>query len=79
MWMAYEGKKNGDALLDPMCGSGTLLAEGILMAPDWVPGLIRKKFGFQSWRGFEVETWKKLRQEAIERRTDGLDNLPPII
>ena len=71
--------KHGDTLLDPMCGSGTILAEGLLMAADWAPGLIRKKFGFQAWRGFEFETWKRLRQEAIERRADGLNGLPPII
>jgi 23S rRNA (guanine2445-N2)-methyltransferase / 23S rRNA (guanine2069-N7)-methyltransferase len=71
--------KNGYALLDPMCGSGTILAEGLLMASDWAPGLIRKKFGFQSWQRFEPETWKRLRQEAIERRADGLDCLPPVI
>ena len=40
--------KNGGALLDPMYGSGTILAEGLLMAADWAPGLIRKKFGFQA-------------------------------
>jgi 23S rRNA (guanine2445-N2)-methyltransferase / 23S rRNA (guanine2069-N7)-methyltransferase len=71
--------RNGAALLDPMCGSGTILAEGILIAADWAPGLIRKNFGFQSWLRFEAETWKRFRQEAIERKADGLDNLPPII
>ena len=49
------------------------------MAADWAPGLIRKNFGFQDWQGFEFETWKRLRLEAIERRADGLSGLPPII
>ncbi|WP_242112173.1 bifunctional 23S rRNA (guanine(2069)-N(7))-methyltransferase RlmK/23S rRNA (guanine(2445)-N(2))-methyltransferase RlmL [Luteimonas aquatica] len=31
----------GGALLDPMCGSGTLLIEGALMAADVAPGLLR--------------------------------------
>ena len=31
----------GGALLDPMCGSGTLLIEGALMAADVAPGLQR--------------------------------------
>src|SRR5690606_40423582 len=32
----------GGALLDPMCGSGTLLIEGALMAADVAPGLLRQ-------------------------------------
>ncbi|MGY0561359.1 bifunctional 23S rRNA (guanine(2069)-N(7))-methyltransferase RlmK/23S rRNA (guanine(2445)-N(2))-methyltransferase RlmL [Luteimonas sp. A277] len=32
---------DGGGLLDPMCGSGTLLIEGALMAADVAPGLLR--------------------------------------
>ncbi len=33
--------REGGTLLDPMCGSGTLLIEGALMAGDVAPGLLR--------------------------------------
>src|SRR5690606_19851125 len=39
----------GGALLDPMCGSGTLLIEAALMAADIAPGLGRASFGFERW------------------------------
>src|SRR5690606_39048157 len=35
-----RGEENG-LLYDPMCGAGTLLIEGILMALDIAPGLVR--------------------------------------
>lgn len=40
-----------DLLLDPMCGSGTLLIEAAMMAADIAPGLQRKRYGFPVGRG----------------------------
>ncbi|MBN2840948.1 MAG: 23S rRNA (guanine(2445)-N(2))/(guanine(2069)-N(7))-methyltransferase, partial [Coriobacteriia bacterium] len=40
----------GGALVDPMCGSGTLVIEAALMAADVAPGLLRRRFGFERWR-----------------------------
>ena len=44
----------GGALLDPMCGSGTLVIEAALMAADVAPGLQRAG-GLRptGWRGFD--------------------------
>jgi 23S rRNA (guanine2445-N2)-methyltransferase / 23S rRNA (guanine2069-N7)-methyltransferase len=66
----------GGGLLDPMCGSGTLLIEGALMAADTAPGLTRQG-GFlpTRWTGFDVPAWEQLRDEARERRTQGLSRL----
>ena len=44
----------GGALLDPMCGSGTLLIEGALMAADVAPGLRREYFGFLGWQQHDI-------------------------
>ncbi|WP_127478168.1 bifunctional 23S rRNA (guanine(2069)-N(7))-methyltransferase RlmK/23S rRNA (guanine(2445)-N(2))-methyltransferase RlmL [Sulfurivermis fontis] len=75
-WPAIAAR--GGALLDPMCGSGTLLIEGALMAADIAPGLQRDYFGFMYWRRHEREVWEKLLEEAKQRRAAGLKNLPPI-
>lgn len=64
------------ALLDPMCGSGTLLIEGALMAADVAPGLLRDRFGFQHWRYHNVELWDGLVQDAFARRDAGMASLP---
>ncbi len=71
--------RNGGALLDPMCGSATLLIEGALIAADIAPGLYRNYFGFLGWRRHEEETWQRLLDEAQTRRDAGLASLPPIV
>lgn len=65
----------GGALLDPMCGSGTLLIEGAMMAADVAPGLLRSDFGFERWLNHRNDVWLEIREEAFSRRQQGLDNL----
>ncbi|MFA5984147.1 MAG: bifunctional 23S rRNA (guanine(2069)-N(7))-methyltransferase RlmK/23S rRNA (guanine(2445)-N(2))-methyltransferase RlmL [Methylococcaceae bacterium] len=71
--------KNHGSLLDPMCGSGTLLLEAALIAADYAPGLLRDYFGFIGWKKHNAECWQNLRAEAEQRRTNGLKNLPVIV
>ena len=62
---------DGGALLDPMCGSGTLLIEGALMAADVAPGLLRHRDRRPTrWLGFDAAAWQRLRDEA-RRARDG--------
>ena len=68
----------GAPLVDPCCGSGTLLIEGALMASDTAPGLFRRNYGFTSWKGHRRETWERLLKEARQRRIGGMKKLPPI-
>jgi 23S rRNA (guanine2445-N2)-methyltransferase / 23S rRNA (guanine2069-N7)-methyltransferase len=60
--------ERGGILLDPMCGSGTLLTEGALIAADAAPALDRDYFGFTGWRGHDAGLWERLCAEARERR-----------
>jgi 23S rRNA (guanine2445-N2)-methyltransferase / 23S rRNA (guanine2069-N7)-methyltransferase len=60
--------ERGGMLLDPMCGSGTFLTEGALIAADAAPALDRDYFGFTGWRGHDAGLWGQLRAEARERR-----------
>lgn len=60
------------ALVDPMCGSGTLLIEAAMMAADIAPGLGRLKHGFERWQGHQPELWRQLLDEAKVRRDKGL-------
>lgn len=69
----------GGALIDPMCGSGTLPIEAALIAADVAPGLERTYFGFLGWRGHAPARWQSLLDEAHERRAAGLGHLPSII
>jgi 23S rRNA (guanine2445-N2)-methyltransferase / 23S rRNA (guanine2069-N7)-methyltransferase len=59
----------GGMLLDPMCGSGTFLTEGALIAADAAPAMDREYFGFLGWRGHDNELWESLRADARQRRS----------
>jgi 23S rRNA (guanine2445-N2)-methyltransferase / 23S rRNA (guanine2069-N7)-methyltransferase len=59
----------GGILLDPMCGSGTFLTEGALIAADAAPALDRAYFGFLKWHGHDAALWARLRAEALARRS----------
>lgn len=54
-------------LLDPMCGSGTLLIEAAMMAANIAPGLKRQQWGFLGWLGFNPTLWNSLLFEAKEQ------------
>lgn len=69
---------DGGQLVDLMCGSGTLLIEGAMMAGDIAPGLGRGRFGFHGWRGHNEAVWDDLYDEARQRQADGMEKMPPI-
>ncbi|MEM8497099.1 MAG: bifunctional 23S rRNA (guanine(2069)-N(7))-methyltransferase RlmK/23S rRNA (guanine(2445)-N(2))-methyltransferase RlmL [Pseudomonadota bacterium] len=61
-------------MVDPMCGSGTLLIEAALMAFDIAPGLRRTHWGFTRWKQHQPNEWQTLHLEAEQRRTKALAN-----
>ena len=65
----------GGALLDPMCGSGTLIIEGAMMAADIAPGILRTSYGFHHWLQHDAELWGSIFEEAQQRKVVGLENL----
>jgi putative N6-adenine-specific DNA methylase len=53
-------------LLDPMCGSGTIVTEAALIAAKRAPGLART-FGFQKLAWYDGPTWQRIKQAARDR------------
>jgi 23S rRNA (guanine2445-N2)-methyltransferase / 23S rRNA (guanine2069-N7)-methyltransferase len=68
------GMDADSCLLDPMCGSGTLLIESALILGDSAPGLLRERFGFMAWQGHNPKLWEKLTAEALEREDELADS-----
>lgn len=64
--------KQGGALIDPMCGSGTILIEAALMAADIAPAINRQVFGFTHWLQHDQDLWCSVLADAEQRRTAGL-------
>ncbi len=65
------------ALVDPMCGSGTLLIEAALIWGDSAPGLSRKYYGFSGWLGHNKELWQELVTDAVAREEKRLEKRWP--
>jgi putative N6-adenine-specific DNA methylase len=51
-------------LLDPMCGSGTLLCEAAMHTCRIPAGYLRKNWGFERLPGFSSNVWKNVKDEA---------------
>jgi 23S rRNA (guanine2445-N2)-methyltransferase / 23S rRNA (guanine2069-N7)-methyltransferase len=69
---------SGGELIDPMCGSGTLLIEGALMAANMPPGLIHNQWSCQHWCQHDSALWHQLVDQAKQARADGIARLPRI-
>ncbi|PIQ63486.1 MAG: RNA methyltransferase [Bacteroidetes bacterium CG12_big_fil_rev_8_21_14_0_65_60_17] len=53
-------------LVDPMCGSGTLLAEAWLVAANAPAGLLQESFGFEQFPDFDAWTWASVRAARLD-------------
>ncbi|CAG7856995.1 Ribosomal RNA large subunit methyltransferase K/L [biofilm metagenome] len=73
-----EIAKQGGTLVDPMCGSGTLLIEAAMIAADYASGLLRDYYGFLGWKQHDSNIWQSLITEAEQRKSIGLTKLPVI-
>jgi putative N6-adenine-specific DNA methylase len=64
----WDGKK---ALIDPMCGSGTILCEAAMIAQRIAPGLYHQgDFAFQHWPDFEQALWDSVLMDARSARIE---------
>ena len=60
-----SGWQKGTRLVDPMCGSGTLLIEAAQMEAQIAPQLYRLHWGFDFWQGHNQAAWEKVKEEAL--------------
>jgi putative N6-adenine-specific DNA methylase len=55
---------------DPMCGSGTILAELLMLYCNIPAQFLRNNFGFENLPDFDDEVWAKVKKDADEKITD---------
>ena len=60
-----SGWKPDAALLDPMCGGGTILVEAAAMARGRAPGA-RRGFGFEKLKIFDSVLWERVKKKSID-------------
>ncbi len=61
--LALSGWQPGMPLLDPFCGSGTIIIEAAMQAAGLAPGAHRP-FAFERMRGIDRNEWQRMRQMA---------------
>jgi putative N6-adenine-specific DNA methylase len=78
----YDGTQN---LIDPMCGSGTILIEAAMIAVNFPPNLNRAEFAFEKWNDFDEELFTKIQDSLIAKIRDtsaqilGYDKAPSAV
>ncbi len=71
--------------MDPMCGSGTILAEAAMIACNIPPNLMRKEFAFERWQDWDVELFEKIEESLLKKTRDfhhtitGYDKAPSAV
>jgi len=64
------GWKGQTPLLDPMCGSGTILTEALMIARNIPAGHFRNCFDFEKWKNFDSELWQKIKTDGRSLTND---------
>lgn len=82
MLSGWDGQSD---FMDPMCGSGTILAEAAMIACNIPPNLMRKEFGFERWQDWDVELFEKIEESLLNKTRDfhykiiGYDKAPSAV
>ena len=69
---------SGGAFVDPMCGSGTLVIEAALIAADFAPGLLRRRFGFERWLQHDAGTVERGSRDGVCAAPDRVARAGPV-
>ncbi|MEP1488116.1 MAG: THUMP domain-containing protein [Algibacter sp.] len=82
MLSGWDGQTD---FMDPMCGSGTMLAEAAMIACNIPPNLMRKEFAFERWSDWDVELFEKIEESLLGKTRDfhhkivGYDKAPSAV
>jgi len=55
-------------LIDPFCGSGTILIEAALIAQNIYPGVFRKEYAFERWKDFDEDLFDRIYNDDSQER-----------
>ncbi len=67
MLSGWDGQSD---FMDPMCGSGTILAEAAMIACQIPPNLMRKEFAFERWQDWDVDLFEKIEDSLLKKTRD---------
>jgi putative N6-adenine-specific DNA methylase len=67
MLTGWDGQTD---FMDPMCGSGTILAEAAMIACNIPPNLMRKEFAFERWQDWDVDLFETIEESLLSKTRD---------
>ncbi len=67
MLSGWDGQSD---FMDPMCGSGTILAEAAMIACNIPPNLMRKEFAFERWADWDVDLFEIIEESLLKKTRD---------
>ncbi|AIV49911.1 THUMP domain-containing protein [Burkholderia pseudomallei] len=65
--LRLAGWTPGTPLYDPMCGSGTFVAEAAQIALGVAPG-VERRFGFEKLKQYDITAWQTLKVDAMDAK-----------
>lgn len=68
--LALAGWDGETPIVDPMCGSGTILIEAALQHIKRAPGTLRKRFAIQNLGIFQSDVWDKVVDESLNAEVE---------
>lgn len=78
----WNGKSH---FIDPMCGSGTILAEAAMIACNIPANINRKEFAFEKWNDWDSELFDKILESLLKKTREfhytikGYDKAPSAV
>jgi len=57
-------------LLDPMCGSGTILTEAYMIAQNIAPRASWERFAFMNWKDYDEALWKRILLSTLNAKKE---------
>jgi putative N6-adenine-specific DNA methylase len=83
--LLLSGWDGSSDFLDPMCGSGTLLAEAAMIACNIPANINRKEFAFEKWNDWDNDLFEQIIDALIKRTKEfhhtlvGYDKAPSAV
>jgi putative N6-adenine-specific DNA methylase len=75
--LRLTGWTPGTPLYDPMCGSGTFLAEAAQIALGVAPG-VERRFGFEKLKQYDITAWQGLKVPALDAKRAARSKRDPL-
>lgn len=83
--LLLSGWEGNSHFLDPMCGSGTILAEAAMIACNIPANINRKEFAFERWKDWDSELFDTILESLLKKTREfhytitGYDKAPSAV